>query len=133
MDAHKGNPVVMATTGVAFYRVGRFDDAVALLDQVMPLYGLASLAAPTRQYEIRVNQLFSSTFLAMAYHDLGKTDKLNAAVAGIERQIAELEKLEIPSTGSMRPWVGRLSVTLARRELEKLKPAVTAEPAGEGR
>jgi tetratricopeptide (TPR) repeat protein len=103
----------LETLGAALYRAGRFDAAVAKLEQAVKLHG----------QEGSVGTLL---FLAMAHHRLNQADQaqhyLDKALAQIERasqgESAE-RKIEPPS------WQTRLRWQLLRRETESLiKPRI---------
>jgi hypothetical protein len=74
--------------------------------------------ADQRRDELRLTRLYAATFLALACRDLEQTDHFQAILAGIERQIDELEHLKVPTPArGAAPWSFRLAIDFARREL----------------
>lgn len=112
------NPVMMAVMGGAMYRAGQVQDAIEVLTKALPLHEEPIRLELDHHEEFRVSQLLAARFLASAYRELGETQKKAPMLTEIDRQIAEMERLDIVrSSRGAAPWSFRLAVELARSEL----------------
>jgi hypothetical protein len=62
-------------------------------------------------------QVIAAAFLAMAYRDLGATDKLGDVEANLREQLADLERRGTPFSAHLAPWSFRFTVDAVRRNL----------------
>jgi tetratricopeptide (TPR) repeat protein len=105
LGRNPGNGWFSNTLGAALYRAGRFDDAVAKLNQVNTAWEQAATKP------VNYSPAYSWFFLALAHHRLGHADEarrwLDQAVTWMEREIK-----------NSPPWNRRLTLELLRREAE---------------
>jgi tetratricopeptide (TPR) repeat protein len=107
--AHPGQFMYLGNLGQALYRAGRFDDAVARLEEL--------LKGPLNGADVIDDWLF----LAMAHQRLGHIDAARAWLAKASRGIDELDQMNgkpAASAGARLPWEYRLTVKLLRGEAE---------------
>ena len=85
------NGVFRNTLGVAYYRLGRYEDALKHLESVVPNSG---------------RDLTSLAFLAMAHHQLGQTDRSKVLLERLRMSLKDNEQIQAVD--------GRLSWTKPR-------------------
>jgi WD40 repeat protein/tetratricopeptide (TPR) repeat protein len=101
-----GNPWHQLTKGMADYRTGRFESAVAWLKK--------SMENQYDPYGVALSQLF----LAMAQHQLGRVDEARMALSGAIKIVERQQPLEGGPHDSNH--VDALFARFARREAEEL-------------
>jgi len=118
----KDNPsfYVYHVLGLAYYRVGQYEKAVAAFDKGLPL-------DPANKLSV-LNWLP----LAMAHHRLGHADQARQSLDKAKRWIDQTLRQTPPAAGEFAPpgwsWFDWLKVQFLRREAEALLAGKEAEP-----
>ena len=95
--------------GGAYYRAGRFDAAIENMSKACSLHPAGGNA-------------FNWLFIAMAHHQLGRTNEARVELAKAIQWIEEAEKRNVndPYIISPLPWRYSLQLVILRRESEAL-------------
>ncbi len=133
IELDKQNPGALVVLGGAQYRAGQLNEAQDTLTKALPPHALAAAVVPARVAGTRVSQLICLTFLAMVQHELKDEDGSRKTVAAAEKLISEMEEMKPPTNGTVPPWSLKLTITLARRDLDKLRVSTTPAAADTGR
>jgi tetratricopeptide (TPR) repeat protein len=109
VELSKDNPEAIRSLGAILYRAGKYEEAA---QHLAPLAARAEKASP----EAKTSAAYPLFFLAMAQHQLGKTDEAR----GTLQKAVELTKAELTDEKSPPLWNRRLTLELLQKEAQSL-------------
>ncbi len=125
------NPACRAALGVALFRTGQTEKAIATLKEALPLLAAAEQSAPQQLDRIQTSRLAAETILALAYDQQQDQQSLATQIQKLQRLVENQATRPPKYSEGTDSWLVPLWIHIAQRELRQLT-SPTAAP-GESR
>jgi serine/threonine protein kinase/tetratricopeptide (TPR) repeat protein len=118
------NPVYLTLVGAARYRAGQTDEALAMLEQALPLHQSVEASTSPSLDPLRASRVLCETMLMLVYRECNDEGALTEQFQSLQDIVDKMKSTGPVYCDDGENWRVAFAVLLAERELARLRPAI---------